>query len=171
MIGTVCPFSQDAMIPNGKYDLYFDRKTGEVKKEEEPAKETEKEKNKTEEEQRGAQDAFKAYQLSRERYMILKNNIQYAMATIQQQARKFPNMLVSSYIARKINMTLREVRESYRDTGYLEMLDLIEEPHETETDGNTDVVGMSYSEAEVLIQSYLSVMYHREAVGYMATGA
>ena len=30
VIGTVCPFSQDAMIPHGKYDLYFDRKTGEV---------------------------------------------------------------------------------------------------------------------------------------------
>ncbi len=80
---------------------------------------------------------------------------------IRDQARKRPEGIINEFQTRKINSVLTEIREIEEKKGLGDLLELIQEPEE-ERDENGSVVGvsgMTYSDAEVLLEYYYSVIW------------
>ncbi len=95
----------------------------------------------------------------RKRMRILMDILTSMRDVIKDQARKRPEAVVNSFQAKKINDVLKEIREIEERKGFGELLELIEEPREEERDGKTVTVGMSYSDAEVVMECYNSVIW------------
>jgi len=92
------------------------------------------------------------------RFHILKDIVRRTHETIQAHARKQPDALINASKARRINKVLAEVRQRERKMGMLDLLALLQEPHEEEQDGKTVTVGTSYSDAEIILDYYCAVM-------------
>ena len=83
--------------------------------------------------------------------------------TIETQAKKHPDQIVSPFKVHKLNQLLEKLRELYRETEYEEYLDLIEEP-ETDEEGNI-LSGMTYSDVDVLMNSYNAALEDYKVFG------
>ena len=80
---------------------------------------------------------------------------------IKEQARKRPGEVVPAYQVEKINPVLEEIRKIETELGYGEMLELIQKPR-TRIDaksGETVIEGMTYGDAEILMECYNSVIW------------
>ena len=114
--------------------------------------------NEAESEEEDLEEAFARYTREMERIAILFKILQGVLEAIRNQSKKKPNEIINSYKARTINQILEEIREQYKDTGYLDLLGLLEEPGEEQTeDGRTVQTGMTYSDAEVLLEHYAAI--------------
>lgn len=101
-------------------------------------------------------DAIEAY---RERIAILSDILKKIHESIKTQAKKHPDEIIGIFKAQKINRILQELKEKYEGTGYNDLLELIDEPHEVEKDEKTIVVGPTYSDVEVILDYYASILY------------
>lgn len=61
--------------------------------------------------------------------------------------------------AQKINGILAELKEKYEATGYDDLLELIEEPREIQEDDEIYLLGPTYSDVEVLLDHYASILH------------
>ena len=114
--------------------------------------------NEAESEEEDLEEAFARYTREMERIAILFKILQGVLEAIRNQSKKKPNEIINSYKARTINQILEEIREQYKDTGYLDLLGLLEEPEEGQAeDGRTVQTGMTYSDAEVLLEHYAAI--------------
>ena len=104
------------------------------------------------------QQAYDEYLASQERIAVLYHIILGIQKTLQVHARKKPDEIINEYKARTINHILEEVRSRYEGTDYLDLLTLIEEPREEEQNGKTIHTGMTYSDAEVLLEHYTNIL-------------
>ena len=109
------------------------------------------------EEEEDIQSVYYQVSKEREREAILMRILMATAKSIGGQARKHPDDIVNQYKARKINRLLMEIREKYQKSGYEDLLELIEEPREIEEDGKTFVVGMTYSDLEILLNHYETI--------------
>ena len=94
----------------------------------------------------------------KERFQILSQIVREIQTSIRTQAQKYPDVMISTYKAQKINKLLAEVQEREKRMGMADLLELIPEPQEVERDGKTVTVGMTYSDAEILLDHYTEVM-------------
>ena len=101
-------------------------------------------------------------EMRKERFRMLQSILDGIRYSVEAQARKRPDAIINAYKAGKINQILDEIREYMRNTEYISLLERIQEPEETEDGQKT---GMSYSDAEILLNSYHIVMitvYYQE---------
>ena len=96
----------------------------------------------------------------KERTAILMKILGSVTKTISNQAKKHPDHIINTYKARKINEILIELRIKYQGSGYEDLLELIREPEEVEKDGQKFIDGMTYSDAEVLLSHYATIIEH-----------
>ena len=96
----------------------------------------------------------------KERTAILMRILESVTKTISNQAKKHPDHIINNYKARKINEILIELRIKYQGSGYEDLLELIREPEEVEKDGQKFIDGMTYSDAEVLLSHYATIIEH-----------
>ena len=101
-------------------------------------------------------------EMRKERFSMLQSILDGIRHSVEAQARKRPDAIINAYKAGKINQILDEIREYMRNTEYISLLERIQEPEETEDGQKT---GMSYSDVEILLNSYHIVMntvYYQE---------
>ena len=103
---------------------------------------------------------FAGVSMEDERAAVLEQILKKITESIKNQAKKHPDALVNVFKARKINEILIEIKIRYRDSGYEDLLELIEEPHEVEEDGQRYLTGMTYSDVEVLLCHYSTILHH-----------
>ena len=103
---------------------------------------------------------FAGVSMEDERAAVLEKILEKITESIKNQAKKHPDALVNVFKARKINEILIEIKIRYRDSGYEDLLELIEEPHEVEEDGQRYLTGMTYSDVEVLLCHYSTILHH-----------
>ena len=96
----------------------------------------------------------------KERTAILMRILESVAKTISNQAKKHPDHIINVYKARKINEILIELRVKYQGSGYEDLLEMIQEPEEVEQDGQKYLTGMTYSDAEVLLSHYATIIEH-----------
>ena len=101
---------------------------------------------------------FPGVSMEDERAALLVVILEKITESIKNQAKKHPDALINIYKARKINEILMEIQIRYRDSGYEDLLELIEEPHEVEENGQKYLTGMTYSDVEVLLCYYGSIL-------------
>ena len=89
---------------------------------------------------------------------ILMDLLSEIIYTISNQAKKHPEILISTYKAKKINAVLIELKLVAQGSGFEDFLELIREPEEVEQDGQKYLTGMTYSDAEVLLSHYTVVL-------------
>ena len=106
------------------------------------------------------QDLYSQVSKEKERTAILMRILESVAKTISNQAKKHPDHIINTYKARKINEILIELRVQYQGSGYEDLLELIQEPEEVEQDGQKFLTGMTYSDAEVLLCHYATVIEH-----------
>ena len=95
------------------------------------------------------------------RRRILLDMLTSMREVIKDQARKRPEEVVPAYQVEKINPVLEEIRKIETELGYGEMLELIQKPR-TRIDaksGETVIEGMTYGDAEILMECYNSVIW------------
>ena len=95
----------------------------------------------------------------RERVAILADILTKIHESIKTQAKRRPDDIISLFKAQKINSILAELKEKYDGTGYDDLLELIEEPHEVRKDDEIYVLGPTYSDVEVLLDHYASILH------------
>ena len=100
------------------------------------------------------------YKLQKTRFEILTDILDNIHTSIKNQAKKRPDAVVNPYKAQKINALLTEIRDFYEDTGVEDLMELIETPHVVEEDGRNTLVGTTYSDADILLEYYASIMNH-----------
>ena len=106
------------------------------------------------------QSHFPGVSMEDERAAVLVKILDSISRSIANQAKKHPDALINIYKARKINDILIEIRVRYQGSGYEDLLELIEAPHEVEEDGKKYIDGMTYSDAEVLLSHYVVILQH-----------
>ena len=78
---------------------------------------------------------------------------------VREHARKRPEDVMPLYQVEKINPVLEEIRKMEAEIGYGEMLEIIPRPKTRFADGETVIEGMSYGDAEMLLECYNSVIW------------
>ena len=78
---------------------------------------------------------------------------------VREHARKRPEDVMPLYQVEKINPVLEKIRKMEAELGYGEMLEVIPRPRSRFVDGETVLEGMSYGDAEVLLEYYNSVIW------------
>ena len=99
----------------------------------------------------------------KKRIRILLDLLTSLRNVVKGQARKQPDEIMNRFQVRKINRVLEEIRELVKGRGLDDLMELIEEPREVEREGKTVVEGMSYSDAEILLEYYNSVIWFTQA--------
>lgn len=94
----------------------------------------------------------------KERITILIRILNEINSTICNYAKRHPDDLISPYKVRRINAILTEIRTYYVKSGYEDLLELIPEPETVEQDGEEMLVGMTYSDVEVLLDHYVTIL-------------
>ena len=102
------------------------------------------EQKRQEEERKARQEAIAAQDeeaIERERYIAFKDHFELVRAiydeaydTIQKQARKSPNTVVSLYTVQRINETIAEIQDMMKDTEITNYIVLLDEPKEEASD-------------------------------------
>ena len=97
--------------------------------------------------------------LSAKKTRILLDLLTSMRDVIREHARKRPEDVVPLYQVEKINPVLEEIRKMEAELGYEEMLEVIPKPKTRFADGETVIEGMSYGDAEMLLECYNSVIW------------
>ena len=97
--------------------------------------------------------------LSAKKTRILLDLLTSMRDVVREHARKRPEDVVPLYQVEKINPVLEEIRKMETELGYGEMLEVIPRPRSRFVDGETMIEGMSYGDAEVLLECYNSVIW------------
>ena len=105
------------------------------------------------------QQTFREYQIVKERQAILGKILNEILASIRNLAKKRPNDIVNEYKANRINRLLKEAISRYKDSGYEDLMELIELPREEEQDGEIVQAGITYSDLELLLDHYCTILY------------
>lgn len=92
-----------------------------------------------------------------QRIAVLFQILRGIQANISARTRKKPDEIINNYKVQKINRILTEIRDAYRETGYDDLLELLEEPRVKEEDGEIVTEGMTYSDAEVVLEHYIAI--------------
>ena len=106
---------------------------------------------------------YEAVNAFRERVAILADILKKIHESIKTQAKKRPDDVISLFKAQKINSILCELKDKYAGTGYDDLLEMIDEPHEVEKDGRTILAGPTYSDVEVILDHYASILHFIKA--------
>ena len=106
---------------------------------------------------------YEAVNAFRERVAILADILKKIHESIKTQAKKRPDDVISLFKAQKINSILCELKDKYAGTGYDDLLEMIDEPHEVEKDGRTIFAGPTYSDVEVILDHYASILHFIKA--------
>ncbi len=117
--------------------------------------------NMAEDGQEAVDQAYQDYNLAIERLDLLHSILYEILCTIQRQAKKTPDAVISAYKVQKINANLKEIRDMYQNSGYEDLLELLEEPHKVMEDGVEHIEGTTYSDAEILLHYYVELMIHK----------
>lgn len=100
----------------------------------------------------------------KERITILKLILRGVHESIRIQARKRPDDIVNSYKAETMNSLLEEAKGYYAGTGYGDLLKLIPKPIEKVLkDGSVLMSGLTYSDVDVLLSHYDTILRFIEA--------
>ena len=105
------------------------------------------------------QDLYSQTRKKKQRLDSLGSILGAISETIDMLAKKYPDDLIGTYKARKINEILSEIKHHYLGSGYEEFLELIKEPEEVKKDGETYVTGMSYSDVQILLDHYTTLLW------------
>lgn len=105
------------------------------------------------------QESYKDFNALRERIAILSDILAKIHESIKTQAKRRPDDIISEFKAKKINSILAEIKEKYAGTGYDDLLELIEMPQEIRKDEEIYVIGPSYSDVEVILDHYASILH------------
>ena len=105
------------------------------------------------------QESYKDFNALRERIAILSDILAKIHESIKTQAKRRPDDIISEFKAKKINSILAEIKEKYAGTGYDDLLELIEVPREIRKDEEIYVIGPSYSDVEVILDHYASILH------------
>ena len=103
------------------------------------------------------QEAYREYEEHMERIAVLFKILEGIKNSIHDRTRKQPDGIINRYKAQKINRILAEIRDTYKDTNYADLLELIEEPRKEEQDRETVLTGMTYSDAEMVLEHYAAI--------------
>ena len=97
----------------------------------------------------------------RKRVRILLDILTGLRDVIKDQARKRPGEIINGFQVEKINSVLREIKRIEDQKGFGDLLEMIRMPEEdVDEDGNLVLTGgMTYSDAEVLLEYYNSVIW------------
>ena len=123
-------------------------------------KQTGNEENKGDE--RTLAEAYTDYQQSRERAAILYHILDEICDSIKIQAKKRPDAIVNTYKIIRINTILSEIRDYCRGIGYEDLMETAELPREKTEHGVTVMEGISYSDLEILLDHYHTILYFLE---------
>lgn len=105
------------------------------------------------------QQTFREYQIAKERQAILGKILNEILASVRNLAKKRPNDIVNEYKANRINRLLKEAISRYEHSGYEDLMELIELPREEEQDGEIVRTGMTYSDLELLLDHYCTILH------------
>ena len=105
------------------------------------------------------QESYRDFNALRERIAILSDILTKIHESIKTQAKRRPDDIISEFKAKKINSILAEIKEKYAGTGYDDLLELIEMPQEIRKDEEIYVIGPSYSDVEVILDHYASILH------------
>lgn len=105
------------------------------------------------------QESYRDFNALRERIAILSDILTKIHESIKTQAKRRPDDIISEFKAKKINSILAEIKEKYAGTGYDDLLELIEMPQEIREDDQIYVIGPSYSDVEVILDHYASILH------------
>ena len=105
------------------------------------------------------QESYRDFNALRERIAILSDILTKIHKSIKTQAKRRPDDIISEFKAKKINSILAEIKEKYAGTGYDDLLELIEVPREIRKDEEIYVIGPSYSDVEVILDHYASILH------------
>lgn len=105
------------------------------------------------------QESYRDFNALRERIAILSDILTKIHESIKTQAKRRPDDIISEFKAKKINSILAEIKEKYAGTGYDDLLELIEMPQEIRKDDQIYVIGPSYSDVEVILDHYASILH------------
>ena len=97
--------------------------------------------------------------LSAKKTRILLDLLTSMRDVVREHARKRPEDVVPLYQVEKINPVLEEIRKMETELGYGEMLEVLSRPRTRIVDGEQVTEGMSYGDAEVLLECYNSVIW------------
>ena len=82
---------------------------------------------------------------------------------VKEQAKRRPKEMMNEYQIQKINPVLEEIREIEKEMGMDDLLEIIHEPKKGEAQQeNKEIRGMSYSDIEVLLEYYNSVIWYTQ---------
>ena len=174
IIGQASKDYPNLMIPGRRYYDLFDYKTGKPKENLTAAEEGEGEvwddlvqevlqkedtirQQAAEEERQQVEENVE----KQERLSIITKIFQSMAQTISAQAKKHPDHIVNVYKTRRINEILIEIKMGYRDSGYEDLLELVEEPEEVEENGQKYLTGMTYSDVELLLTHYDNILIYQ----------
>ena len=119
---------------------------------------TQQEQKPTSAEEEALLDAYMEYNYDRERAAVLSRIIEGILNTIRTQAKKRPDDIVNAYKVNKINTILQEIKTRYQNTGYEDLLELIDPP--TQNKETNTQTGLTYSDLEVLLDHYTTILEH-----------
>ena len=105
------------------------------------------------------QESYRDFNALRERIAILSDILTKIHESIKTQAKRRPDDIISEFKAKKINSILAEIKDKYAGTGYDDLLELIEMPREIRKDEEIYVIGPSYSDVEVILDHYASILH------------
>ena len=104
-------------------------------------------------------EAFEGMNREKERIAILKLILRGVHESIRLQARKRPDDVVNTYKVDTTNSLLEETKGYYEGTGYGDLLKLIPKPIEKVLDdGSVLLYGLSYSDVDVLLSHYDTIL-------------
>lgn len=104
-------------------------------------------------------ETFEGMNREKERIAILKLILRGVHESIRLQARKRPDDVVNTYKVETTNSLLEEAKGYYERTGYGDLLKLIPKPvEEVQEDGSTLIYGLTYSDVDVLLSHYDTIL-------------
>ena len=99
----------------------------------------------------------------RRRLRVLLDVLTSIRDVVKEQAKRRPKEMMNEYQIQKINPVLEEIREIEKEMGMEDLLEIINEPKEgEEMPENKESRRMSYSDIEVLLEYYNSVIWYTQ---------
>lgn len=105
------------------------------------------------------QQTYREYKNAKERQAILGKILNEVRASIRNLAKRRPDDIVNEYKANRINRLLKEAISRYENSDYTDLMELIELPREAEQDGEIVQTGMTYSDLELLLDHYCTILH------------
>ena len=99
----------------------------------------------------------------KKRIRILLDILTSIRSVVKEQARKRPDEVMNRFQVKKINPILEEIQELVKGRGLEDLLEVVQEPRAVEKKGEMVLEGMSYSDVEILLEYYNSVIWYTQS--------